>query len=239
MRKRNRPIFLWDLIKTGKTSKFDKITIEGYVAKMPKEDALRYIKGLKAYYGETAYSDAEDVYCITPDTFYWHWERLELEYKILIWLFSIFSLAIVFFIVQRLYTNVGLKQHMKKWNADENDVNEDFVHAWEADDNFWVGDDYTFLAINDSAMMFPNRAIVWIYKENFSRKNRDLLVFYTLDKRRYTKYVDKSMTECILAYYEKHNPAALVNQYNNELFRMFKENYDAFLNLKYRNCKRG
>ena len=54
---------------------------------------LRYIR-LKAYYGDCLH-DAEDAYCITPDTFYWHWERLNWNIKES-YGFSYFSLAIVF-----------------------------------------------------------------------------------------------------------------------------------------------
>lgn len=218
----------------GRKSKFDKVTVQGYVTKLSDEEAMRYINGLKAYYGESDYSDIEEVYFISPWSSFWGWQRFELECKIFLWIFSMFTLFIPAYVVCHLYANVGLKKQIQKWNADENDIDQDFVRAWEADDGLWIGDCYTYYAISDSAVLFPNSEIVWIYKETVSRKKQDLLVFYTLDKRRYSKYVDKSMTECILSYYEKQYPRILVNQYNKELLHMFKNNYNVFLDLKYR-----
>lgn len=224
-----------NLILNGNKQKqyVGRVTVTGYVIKLENTDATRYIKGLNSYYGKDIYSETEDVYCITTWNPAWGFQNLMMIIQILGWFSAVLFTGIPLIILCQTLRNTGLKRYIRKWNVDDALANQDFVMAWEAVDDLWIGEKYTFCVNRKVPFMIPNSEIVWMYKEDVKSKKQDRIVFYTLDKTKYSKNVDKGMVDCILSYYDKNFKRILIG--NSEGYsRLFEKDYNVFLDIRYR-----
>lgn len=224
-----------NLILSGDTKKqyVGRVTATGYVKKVEADDVSRCIKGLNSYYGEDIYSETDDLYYISAWNSFWGFQNLMMAIKVLGWFSSMIFAGIPFVILCQTFRNTGLKRYIRKWNVDDTAANQDFVMAWEPVDDLWIGEKYTFCINRKVPFMVPNSEIVWMYKEDIKSKQQDRIAFYTLDKTKYSKNVDKGMADYILSYYENNYKRILIGN-NQELSRLFKDNYNMFLDITYR-----
>ena len=213
------------------------LRVEGYVRPMDDQYTSYYMEGLNAFYKEERYKDDEDfeAYAIyKSNNAFWGICEFAMLIKVFFWIASIIFAYIPLKIILDIYNNTKLKKYMQMNKVDENFLNQDFLSAWEFSDNYWIGDEYTYYVYNKNLSLFLNKDIVWAFTENTKRNGKTCLVFYTLSRRKHTIYVNTDMVEDILSYYEKKYSRILIGSNNKEMHRLFKENYNVFLDIHYR-----
>ncbi|MBO5241636.1 MAG: hypothetical protein J6B19_03095 [Lachnospiraceae bacterium] len=135
------------------------------------------------------------------------------------------------------------KNSMRKYRLTEEMLEEELRQAEEVyPKQLFVSDNYIFHKTYERMRLFKVDDIVWMHKEyirdhRYFYRKEYYIVIYTCDRKKslmFCPYIchDESEIDMILEYFQKRFPHILVG-YSKEAKRMFKKEYDRFLQVKY------
>lgn len=129
---------------------------------------------------------------------------------------------------------------LKKYGVTEEELEYDYQHAEEViKDTVFIGKKYMAVMIYASFALYKIDDIVWMYKDYRRDKYHNkcyYLVIYSVDKKKRLLMVpserDDTEEDQVMYYFSQKFPHIVVG-YSKETKRMFKKEYERFLQIKY------
>jgi len=145
------------------------------------------------------------------------------------------AVGIIFFV---LLGQDQYEHQLKKYAITEEELDYDYQHADEVVANtYFFGKKYMIALIYAGIMLYKLDDIVWVYKDVYTDKTgkkNDYLVLHTIDKKKHALPPAHDDTEAdkLLYYFSQKCPHVVVGS-SKETKRMFKNEFDRFLQIKY------
>lgn len=205
------------------------------------DGTLRKMEGKELQYfqetiDELLYEDEQDmVYYYTIDTT----QVNGLEKGWLAIISAVDMWALLYFIWSLVsYLSQGYYRSIKKFldtnpSIPESRMDADFASAVLFQKKIWVGKEWTIYIKGMKSYLMENRKQVWVYYyQRTGRYSVSQIRFFDRDKKNTNIDIPNSSYEEMLGVYQNNQPQMLLG-YDKEWEKMYKKNFNEFLNLRY------
>jgi len=218
------------------------VLLEGHVRELENEKWIQYYKdALNEVYGNEYATEITDIYYIDDENVAAGRTNVEVVLLVMVLVAAGSYMVVGIWKILRSIGDVGQKNierfRMHHGISIER-LDYEFQKADEVADGFYVSQEYTFGTGRLNNCIIKNSDIVWMYFKRDSIRNYGIFAIsiYTKDKKKIRLERRVEDGKKILAYYEQNFPHIVIGD-NAKLRRLFQKNYNAFLQLKYRNIE--